>query len=154
MKTIQEQNVDAAIKQYHDLKTAQPTTYDFGESALDGLGERLGEMKKSKEALRIFELNAKANPSSYTYDSWGEACIEAGDKELRHQELQEVVGTQPRRYECDREAKEIKASVGVITSLVWRILTFRKAALTEEKHVVPGDSLSLAGFEVVTPLRF
>src|SRR5215471_18395992 len=31
LKTIEEQNVDAAIKQYHELKTAQPTTYDFGE---------------------------------------------------------------------------------------------------------------------------
>jgi predicted negative regulator of RcsB-dependent stress response len=38
-------------------------------------------MKKSKEALRIFELNAQENPSSYTYDSLGEACTEAGDKE-------------------------------------------------------------------------
>lgn len=78
LKTIQEQNVDAAIKQYYDLKTAQPTRYDFGESALDGLAERLGEMKKSKEALRILELNAEANPSSYTYDSLGEACAAAG----------------------------------------------------------------------------
>jgi tetratricopeptide (TPR) repeat protein len=43
--------------------------------------KRLEEMKKSKEALRIFELNAQENPSSYTYDSLGEACTEAGDKE-------------------------------------------------------------------------
>jgi len=35
----------------------------------------------SKEALRILELNAQENPSSYTYDSLGEACTEAGDKE-------------------------------------------------------------------------
>lgn len=71
LKTIQEQSVNAAIKQY----------YDLGESALDGLAERLGEMKKSKEALRIFELNAEANPSSYTYDSLAEACLEAGDND-------------------------------------------------------------------------
>ena len=81
LKTIEEQNVDAAIEQYHHLKTAQPNAYDFGESALDNLAERLEEMKKSKEALRIFELNAQENPSSYTYDSLGEACTEAGDKE-------------------------------------------------------------------------
>lgn len=81
MKTIQEQSVDAAIRQYHDLKTAQPTTYDFGESALDGLAERLAEMKKPKEALRVLELNAQENPSYYTYDSVGEACLEAGDKD-------------------------------------------------------------------------
>lgn len=74
LKTIEEQNVRAAIKQYYDLKTAQPAKYDFGESALDGLVERLEEMKKTKEARRILELNAQENPSSYTYDSLGEAC--------------------------------------------------------------------------------
>jgi len=81
LKTIQEQNVDAAIQQYHDLKAAQRTKYDFGESALDDLAYRLEEMKKSKESLRILELNARENPSSYTYDSLGEACTEAGDKD-------------------------------------------------------------------------
>jgi imidazolonepropionase-like amidohydrolase len=80
LKTIQEQNVEAAIKQYHDLKTTRPTAYDFGESALSDLGERLEEMKRFKEALRIFELNVEVNPSSYTYDSLGEACMAADDK--------------------------------------------------------------------------
>ena len=50
LKTIEEQNVDAAVEQYHHRKTAQPNAYDFGESALDNLAERLEEMKKSKEA--------------------------------------------------------------------------------------------------------
>lgn len=81
MKTIQEQGADAAIKQYHDLKTDQPAAYDFGESALDDLAERLAEMKKSKEAFLIRKLNAEENPSAYTYDSLGEACMETSNKE-------------------------------------------------------------------------
>jgi len=81
LKTIEEQNVDAAIKQYYDLRKTQPTAYDFGESALDGLGDSLPEMKKFKEAIRIFQLNTEANPSSFSYDSLGAACMSAGDKD-------------------------------------------------------------------------
>lgn len=43
LKTISEQNVDAAIQQYYKLKTTRPANYDFGESALDDLAERLEE---------------------------------------------------------------------------------------------------------------
>ena len=109
LKTIQEQGVDAAIKQYYDLKTAQPTTYDFGASALDGLAERLGEMKKSKEALRIFELNAEANPSSYTYDSLGEACIEAGDKECAIKSFRKSLELSPDDTNATERLKKLKA---------------------------------------------
>jgi imidazolonepropionase-like amidohydrolase len=109
LKTIQEQNVDAAIKQYYDIKTAQPNTYDFGESALDGLAERLGEMKKSKEALRIFELNAEANPSPYTYDSLGEACTEAGDKQCAIKSFKKSLALSPDDTNATERLKKLNA---------------------------------------------
>lgn len=83
LKTIQEQNVGAAIKQYHELKATQPTAYDFGEDELISLGYQLLEMKKFKDAIRVFELNVEAYPSSYNaYDSLGEAYMDDGDKDL------------------------------------------------------------------------
>ena len=83
LKTIQEQDVEAAIKQYHELKAMEPTAYDFGEDELNGLGYQLLEMKKFKDAIRVFELNVEAYPSSYsTYDSLGEAYMDNGDKDL------------------------------------------------------------------------
>jgi hypothetical protein len=109
LKTIKEQNVDGAIKQYHDLKTAQTTTYDFGESALDNLAERLEEMKKSKEALRILELNAQENPSSYTYDSLGEACTEAGDKECAIKSFKKSLELSPDDTNATERLKKLKA---------------------------------------------
>jgi adenine deaminase len=109
LKTIQEQSVNAAIKQYYDLKAAQPTTYDFGESALDGLAERLGEMKKSKEALRIFELNAEANPSYYTYDSLAEACIEAGDNDCAIESFKKSLELSPDDTNTTEGLRKLKA---------------------------------------------
>ena len=109
LKTIEEQNVDAAIKQYHELKTAQPTTYDFGENALDDLAERLEEMKKSKEALRILELNTQENPSSYAYDSLGEACAEAGDKECAIKSFKKSLQISPDDTNAAERLKKVNA---------------------------------------------
>jgi Amidohydrolase family/Tetratricopeptide repeat len=81
--TIQQQNVDAAIKQYHELKSTQAASYDFGEGELNGLGYQLLETKRFKEAIRILELNVEAYPlSANVYDSLGEAYMDDGDKEL------------------------------------------------------------------------
>ena len=83
LKTIQQQNVDAAIKQYHELKSTQAASYDFGEGELNNLGYQLLEMKKFKDAIRILELNVEAYPlSADVYDSLGEAYMDDGDKEL------------------------------------------------------------------------
>lgn len=83
LKIIQEQNVEAAIKRYHELKAAAPTAYDFGEAELNGLGYQLLEMRRFNDALRVFALNVEAYPSSYSaYDRLGEAEMDNGDKEL------------------------------------------------------------------------
>jgi len=111
LKTIQEQNnVEAAIKQYHDLKTTQPTAYDFGESALSDLGERLEEMKRFKEALRIFELNSEENPSSYTYDSLGEACMTAGDRNCAMTSFKKALELSPSDTNATERLKKLNAA--------------------------------------------
>lgn len=109
LKTIQEQNVDAAIKQYHDLKAAQPAKYDFGENALDDLAERLEEMKKSKEALRILELNARENPSPYTYDSLGEACTQSGDTDCAVKSFKKALELSPDDTNATERLKKLNA---------------------------------------------
>jgi tetratricopeptide (TPR) repeat protein len=79
--TIASSGVDAAVKQYHDLKAAQPATYNFDENELNTLGYQLIRAKKFKEAVRVFQLNIEAYPqSSNAYDSLGEAYMDDGDK--------------------------------------------------------------------------
>jgi imidazolonepropionase-like amidohydrolase len=82
MKTIQEQDVKAAIKQYYDLKTQDPETYDFSESELCSLGYDLWKAERIKDAIEIFKLNVIAYPhSSDAYYCLGDAYMEDGDKE-------------------------------------------------------------------------
>jgi tetratricopeptide (TPR) repeat protein len=109
LKTIQEKNVEAAIKQYYDLKAAQPNFYDFGEGALSDVAERLQEMKRLKEALRIFELNVEANPSTYTYDSLGEACVSAGDKDCALKNFRKALALSPNDINATEGLRKLKA---------------------------------------------
>jgi len=109
LKTIEQQNVDAAIQQYYDLRTTQPTAYDFGESALDGLGDSLAERKKFKEAIRIFQLNVEANPSSFSYDSLGEACMSAGDKACAVQSFRKSLELSPDDTSATETLKKLNA---------------------------------------------
>jgi tetratricopeptide (TPR) repeat protein len=79
--TIASSGLDAAVKQYHDLKAAPPAAYNFDEDELNTLGYRLIRMKKFKEAVRIFQLNVEAYPqSSNAYDSLAEGYMDDGDK--------------------------------------------------------------------------
>jgi len=82
-ETIASGGIDAATKQYHDLKTAEPAIYNFGESELNNLGYGLIRAKKFKKAIRVLQLNVEAYPqSSNVYDSLGEAYMDDGNKPL------------------------------------------------------------------------
>lgn len=79
--TIASSGIDAAVKQYHDLKAAAPATYNFDEGELNNLGYEFIRAKRLKEAIRILQLNVEAYPlSSNVYDSLGEAYMDDGNK--------------------------------------------------------------------------
>jgi len=81
--TIASSGIDQATKQYHELKAAEPATYNFDEDELNSLGYQLIRANEFKEAIRIFQLNVDAYPqSSNVYDSLGEAYMDDGDKPL------------------------------------------------------------------------
>ena len=81
-KTIDAEGMDAARRQYHDLKENQPNTYDFGESELNSLGYQYLRKDAVETAIAIFKLNVEVFPeASNPYDSLGEAYMEQGDTE-------------------------------------------------------------------------
>jgi len=96
MKIIEEQDVEAAIRQYDDLKTRDPDAYDLGESQLFRLGYRLLGEKRVKDAIEIFRLNAAEHPqSSYAFSCLGEAYIAEGDKESAVASLKKALELDP-----------------------------------------------------------
>lgn len=95
--TIAASGVDAALKQYHDLKAAHPTTYNFDEDEINSLGYRLLNAKKFTDAIRILQLNVDAYPqSSNVYDSLGEAYMDAGNKPLAIANYQKSLQLNPK----------------------------------------------------------
>jgi hypothetical protein len=81
--TITSRGIDAAAKQYHDLKAAEPSTYNFDEAELNNLGYELIRANKLKAAIRVLQLNVEAYPqSANVYDSLGEAYMDDGNKAL------------------------------------------------------------------------
>jgi uncharacterized membrane protein len=81
--TIKSSGIDAAVKQYHELKAAGSPTYNFDEGELNNLGYECIRAKKFETAIRVLQLNVEAYPqSSNVYDSLGEAYLDDGNKPL------------------------------------------------------------------------
>jgi len=71
------------VKQYQELKAAQPTAYNFDENELNTLGYQLIRAKKFGEAIRVLQLNVEVYPrSGNIYDSLAEAYMDDGNKSL------------------------------------------------------------------------
>ncbi|HLW86667.1 MAG TPA: amidohydrolase family protein [Candidatus Sulfotelmatobacter sp.] len=83
--TMKEKGVEAAIRQYRELKSTQPGSYYFGDAygGLGPLGDELRHAKKFADAIRILEMDIEARPNSWwAYDRLGDAYMEAGKKDL------------------------------------------------------------------------
>ena len=83
LQTISSSGIDAATRQYHQLKSTQLDVYNFDEAELNTLGYQLLGKKNFKGAICIFQLNVEAYPQSgNAYDSLAEAYMDNGDTRL------------------------------------------------------------------------
>ena len=111
--TISSSGIDAAVKQYHDLKATASTTYNFDEVELNRLGYQLLKAKKFKEAIRIFQLNVEAYPkSSNVFDSLGEAYMDNGDNEEAIGNYRRSLKLNPKNGNGARMLEKLKAAQG------------------------------------------
>jgi len=79
-ETIKTGGVDAAVAQYHALRSVGKPVYNFDEDELNTLGYQLIRDKNYPGAIRILSLNAEVYPKSgNTWDSLGEAYMDDGD---------------------------------------------------------------------------
>lgn len=80
--TMTRNGIDAALKQFYELKSENFRSTYMSESQLNGLGYMLLSRGKNKEAIQILKLNAETYPQSpNVYDSLGEAYLSVGDKD-------------------------------------------------------------------------
>ncbi len=108
-KLIEEQNTEAAIKKYRDMRSAADESYDLSESELISLGYRLLQMKRVKDAIAIFRLNVEINPqSSNAFDSLGEAYLSDGDKELAIKSYRRSVELDPNNQNGIQKLKSLE----------------------------------------------
>jgi CubicO group peptidase (beta-lactamase class C family) len=82
-KTFAKDGIQKAIAQYRQLKSSQPTGYDFSEAQLNMFGYLLVRQQRLEDAIEILKLNVEMFPASFnTYDSLAEAFMISGNKEL------------------------------------------------------------------------
>jgi len=107
--TIKEKGVEAAIRQYRELKSRQRDSYDFGEK-LGWLGLRLVRAKKFKDAIQVLELNAEVFPQSWwSYDWLGTAYMAAGEKGLAIRNFKKSLQLDPANQHAVIKLKELNS---------------------------------------------
>jgi hypothetical protein len=83
-ETLDKNGIDAAVKQYRDLREKDLTSgrYDFGESSLTELARAQNEKGNVDAAIRLAELNAEFFPKSENLNvQLGELYLAKGDKD-------------------------------------------------------------------------
>jgi CubicO group peptidase (beta-lactamase class C family) len=109
--TVTEKDVQAAIKQYRELKATQSDAYDFSEGQLNGVGYQLMQLKRVKDAIEIFKLNVEMFPQRPNpYDSLGEAYMQNGDKVLAIQNYKKSLELNPKNTGAAEKLKKLEAA--------------------------------------------
>ena len=108
--TIASSGIDQATKQYHDVKSAAPASYNLDEDELNALGYQLIQAHQLKHAIRVFQLNVEAYPQSdNTYDSLGEAYMNDGDKAQAIANYQRSLQINPRNTNAVKMLQKLNA---------------------------------------------
>lgn len=109
-KTVQEKDVAAAVKQYRDLKEADPSVYEFSEDELIDLGYQLLGAKRISDAIEIFKLSVETYPRSFnTWDSLAEAYMDRGDRDLAVKNYKRSLELNPDNINALEKLKKLAA---------------------------------------------
>ncbi|MBL0176327.1 MAG: amidohydrolase family protein [Ignavibacteria bacterium] len=109
-RTLDTQSVEVALLQYRSLKATSPDAYNFDAEEINGLGYRLLEAKRVKDAIGIFELGIEAHPrSANSYDSAAEAYLVHGDKDLAIRNYRKALELDPWNTNAAKMVKKLEA---------------------------------------------
>jgi imidazolonepropionase-like amidohydrolase len=109
-ETFTQIGVEAAIQQYHELKSAHPDAMDFSEDDLNTLGYELLVMKRNKDAIKVLKLNVETYPqSANVYTSLAAAYVEDGDKKLAVENFEKSLRLDPKNRNAIEQLKQLQA---------------------------------------------
>lgn len=111
-ETFRAEGAEAALAQYDELRERfyGRGAYDFGESALNGLGYDLLGAGQLDLAVEVFQKNVEQFPeSSNVYDSLGEAYMERGDTALAIENYEKSLELDPRNENAVEKLQELRA---------------------------------------------
>jgi hypothetical protein len=105
-KAVREKGAEAAITQFRPALQQG----EISEDAINATGYQTLVLKKTADAIRIFELNVELYPaSSNTYDSLGEAYMANGEKELAIKNYEKSLELNARNNNAVEMLKKLKA---------------------------------------------
>lgn len=94
--TMDRDGIEAALKQFVELRQKGFGDYYVGESQFNALGYRYLRKDKVPEAIAILKLGVELFPASGNiHDSLGEALLKNGQKDLALQEYREALALDP-----------------------------------------------------------
>jgi CubicO group peptidase (beta-lactamase class C family) len=143
-KIAVEKDAASAIAEYRKLKAQNSATFDFSEGELNILGYQLLGVKRTKDAIEIFKLNAEMFPdSSNPYDSLGETYLADGQKELALANYKKAAELDPKNSNAIQivrqlEGKEVKVDSSGFDAYVGEYQINPRLTLTISKE---GDKL-------------
>ena len=111
-RTIDKSGVDSAVKQYRGLRTtsAMNGKYDFSESTINELAQRLAMGGKPDDALTLLQLNQEFYPGSAQVDfAMGEIYRQKGDRDKAIVAYRAALVKQPQ----NRQARARLTELGV-----------------------------------------
>jgi peptidylprolyl isomerase len=108
-QTQKERGMEAAIKQYRELKSKGMENIYTSESDINGWGYRLLRDRQVREAIEVFKLNAEAYPrSANVYDSLAEAYLAGGDKQAAIENYSKALAIDPQLESARRALQALK----------------------------------------------
>lgn len=95
--TIIQDGGEKAVEQYHTLRAQADPGFDFNQVwQLRGLGQNLLKQGRTKDAIRMFQLNVEAYPRmSFLITDLAEAYLADGNKDLAIQSYEKALSLDP-----------------------------------------------------------
>jgi hypothetical protein len=110
-ETLAQEDRQAAISAYRRHKAQFPDVWSDTEDDLNRLGYRLLGEGRVEDAIIVFELNAESYPDrTNTWDSLGEAHLEAGHHERARAMYEKVLELDPGNDNARRIVEELDSS--------------------------------------------